>query len=61
VVWASRDLLAVGVNEAGPRQIQLPRRVHEVVDLYTGETVARDTAEFTTEFPARDTRLFLLR
>ncbi|MDX9980148.1 MAG: beta-galactosidase [Lentisphaeria bacterium] len=61
VVWASRDLLAVGVNEAGPRQIQLPRRVHEVVDLYTGETVARDTAEFTTEFPARATHLFLLR
>ncbi|MBT7302224.1 MAG: hypothetical protein HN849_22035 [Victivallales bacterium] len=61
VVWASRDLLAVGVAKGGPRQIRLPRRVGRVIDLYTGKTIARNTAEFTTDFPARATRLFLLR
>jgi hypothetical protein len=61
VVWASHDLVAVGVKEKGPRTIHLPRRARQVVDLYTGETVARDANEFTTDFADRATRLFLLQ
>lgn len=61
VVWACRDLVAVGVKEAGPRQVRLPRRVARVVDLYTGQTVAENATEFTTDFADRATRIFLLR
>ncbi len=35
VVWASRDLLAVSVHQAGPRTIHLPRTA-DVSDLYEG-------------------------
>ena len=61
VVWASRDLVAVGVATAGEREIRLPRRVGQVLDLYTGEIMARDADTFRTDFPACATRLFLLR
>ncbi len=61
VVWACHDLVAVCVKDAGSRQIRLPRQVAQVVDLYTGRTVAENATEFTTDFADRATRIFLLR
>jgi hypothetical protein len=61
VVWASHDMVAISVKDGGSRQIQLPRRAKEVLDLYTGRAVARNTASFATDFAPRATRVFLLR
>lgn len=61
VVWACHGLVAVSVKDAGSRQIRLPRRAAQVVDLYTGQTVAENATEFTTDFADRATRIFLLR
>ena len=60
VVWASHDLVAVCVKDAGHRTVHLPAR-RDVTDLYTGATVARGTASFAAEFGDRATRVFRLR
>jgi hypothetical protein len=59
IVWASRDLLAVSVNQAGPRTIRLPRPCI-VTDLWSGQTVARDADHFVVDIPERGTALFRL-
>ncbi|MCX5757821.1 MAG: hypothetical protein NTU83_04820, partial [Candidatus Hydrogenedentes bacterium] len=59
IVWAGRDLLAVSVNEGGPRTIRLPRP-YIVTDLWSGQTVARDTDHFIVDIPGRGTALFRL-
>ena len=59
IVWASRDLLAVSVNAAGQRTVRLPRPCR-VVDLWTGQDVAENAAEFTVEVPEKGTSLFRL-
>jgi hypothetical protein len=60
VVWASRDLVAISVQQPGPRTIHLPRAA-DVSDLYAGSVVARGARSFSAEFKDRSTRVFVLR
>lgn len=60
VVWASHDLLAVCVKDGGPRSIRLPRTA-DVQDLYSGKTIGSGLSSFTTDFPDRSTRVFVLK
>lgn len=57
VVWASKELLAVCVKEAGSRTVRLPAKA-DVRDLYSGEVVGRGVDAFTVDFADRATRLF---
>ena len=59
VVWASKDLMAVCVKEAGKRVVRLPRKAN-VHDLYSGEVVGKDVDFFKANFAARTTRVFVL-
>jgi len=59
VVWASRNLLAVSVLEAGPRTVRLPRKSN-VRDLYTGRALAAGVRKFRAEFAEKSTRVFVL-
>jgi hypothetical protein len=61
VIYASRELLGVHTVSGGARRFQLPRAAHEVVDLFAGKTVARDTAAFEVELPPASTALYLLK
>lgn len=58
VVWASRNLLAVCVHQAGTRRIRLPR-TSAVRDLYTGEEIAGATDSFEAPFAQYATRVFV--
>lgn len=60
VVWASRDLLAVCVKEAGRRTIRLPDP-RTVSDLYTGQEIAAHVTSFEADFGDRATRVFRLK
>jgi len=60
VVYASRGLLAVSVNEAGRRTIRLPRPA-DVYDLYENREVGRNLTSFTADLPAAGTRLYRLQ
>jgi len=59
VVWASHDLLAVSVKEAGKRVIRLPRKAN-VRDLYSGERIGKHITAFEADFADRATRVFVL-
>jgi len=59
IVWASHDLLAISVNQPGPRDVRLPRP-RRVVDLWTGQVVAEHADTFTTDVPENGTALFRL-
>ncbi len=59
VVYANRSLLAVNVNEGGPRTIRLPRPAR-VTELFSGKVLGEGLREFTTEIPATGTLLFHL-
>ncbi len=60
VVWASHDLLAVSVKDAGPRTVHLPRQA-SVTDVYSGHSVAESARSFQAEFADRQTLLWRLR
>ena len=60
VVWASHDLVGVSVLEAGKRTIHLPRTAR-VSDLYEGTDLGPASSSFDAQFPARGTRVFVLR
>jgi hypothetical protein len=60
VIWASRDLLAVSVHQAGPRTIRLPRTA-DVSDLYDGSVIAGGVDSFQADFADRSTRVFVLQ
>jgi hypothetical protein len=60
VVWATKQLLAVCVKDAGPRKITLPRKA-DVSDLYTGEKVATGVDSFEADFADRATRVFVVK
>jgi hypothetical protein len=57
VVWASRQLLAVCVNNGGKRTIRLPRAA-KVRDLYRGTEIFDGATSFQVDFAPRTTRLF---
>ncbi|MCP4644586.1 MAG: hypothetical protein GY851_29350 [bacterium] len=56
IVWASRGILAISVNEAGPRTVRLPAP-RRVTDLWTGKAVADNADTFTIDIPAGGTAL----
>ncbi|HPS09121.1 MAG TPA: beta-galactosidase [Kiritimatiellia bacterium] len=58
VVWASKELLAVCVKDAGTRTVRLPAKA-DVHDLYSGEIVGQDVEAFTVDFKDRATRVFV--
>ena len=60
VVWASRDLVAISVQQPGTRTIHLPRAA-DVSDLYQAAEIARGVRSFSAEFKDRSTRVFVLR
>jgi hypothetical protein len=57
VMWATRELLAVTVNEAGKRTITLPGPA-KVTDLYAGTVVSEHTTTFEADLPAAGTKLY---
>ncbi|MFA6562719.1 MAG: beta-galactosidase [Verrucomicrobiia bacterium] len=59
VVWASRQLLAVSVKEAGARNITLPRKAN-VRDLYRGTKIGDGVVSFDVNFEDRATRVFVV-
>ena len=61
VVYSNEKLLAVHTAKGGAKQISLPNPVQEIVELYSGKTVALDTDKFIYEFQTPDTALFELR
>ncbi len=56
VVWASHDLLAVTVKDAGTRHITLPSPA-KVTNLYSGQVLTTGGREFDVELPASGTVL----
>jgi hypothetical protein len=58
VVWASRNLLGISVNEAGARTIRLPREA-DVRALYTGETIGARVRCFEADSRDRATRVLV--
>ena len=58
VVWASKELVAVCVKDAGKRTVRLPAKA-DVRDLYSGEIVGQDVEAFTVDFKDRATRVFV--
>jgi hypothetical protein len=59
VVWASRSLLAVCVQQPGKRTIKLPRKAN-VRDLYTGAEIGKGMEQFEADFADHATRVFVL-
>lgn len=60
VIWASRQLVAVCVNQGGQRTIRLPSQ-RRVQDLYTGQKIVSGVTEFRADFAPRQTRVFVIR
>jgi hypothetical protein len=58
VIYANRDLLGVHTVSGGPRLFRLPGVVRDVVDLFQGRSVARDTDAFEVTLPAASTTLY---
>lgn len=58
VLYASRDLLGVHTVAGGRRTFRLPRRVEVVRDLFTGKTIARNTASFTVTLAPASSELY---
>lgn len=59
VVWASEQMVAVCVKDAGKRTVRLPKK-RDVRDLYSGEVVGKGVASFEADFSDRATRVFVL-
>ncbi len=59
VVWASKELLAVCVKDAGKRTVRLPKQA-TVRDLYSGEVVGKGADAFEADFADRATRVFVV-
>ena len=57
VVYANNNFMSIHVPEAGKRTIKLPRRVEQIVDLYTGQELVRNTDRISVNFAKNDSRL----
>jgi hypothetical protein len=57
VLYVDRLFLALHTRAAGAKRIALPRE-SDVVDLFTGEIIARDSRGFTVDLPAGVTRIY---
>jgi hypothetical protein len=58
VLYANRSLLGIHTLSGGKRLVKLPRRAEAVIDMFTGRTLARDTAEIDIVLEPRSTELF---
>jgi hypothetical protein len=58
VLTADRSLVGIHTLSGGKRVIRLPRCAPEVVDVFTGEILARDAAEIDVVLKPRSTALF---
>ena len=61
VVYANERLLAVHTASGGKKQITLPCVHGEIIELYSGKTIAVGTNTFNYKFENPDTALFELR
>ncbi|MBQ5984651.1 MAG: hypothetical protein IJL56_06725 [Bacteroidales bacterium] len=59
-VFANERLLTIHCKEGGERTVRLPRKVSQVVDLFTGEVVAKKAKSFKVNFASPDIRLYEL-
>jgi hypothetical protein len=59
LVYANNDFLAIHTNRAGPREIKL-RKATDVVDVFTGEIIAKNTNKFLVELRQYETVLYHL-
>ena len=57
-VFANERLLSIHCMEGGMRTVSLPRKAAKVVDLFSGEVVAKRAKSFKVEFASPDTRLY---
>ena len=57
-VFAKEGFLAVHTKDGGEKTVRLRTKAANVVDLLSGETIARDADSFRTIFASPDTRLF---
>ena len=57
-VYANERLVCVHTKDGGPKEIKLPGKAREVVELLSGKTVAKRSSSFTYHFDTPDTRLF---
>lgn len=57
VLFANTDFVAFHVVIAGRKKIVLPKKC-DVVDIFSGEVIARDCDEFTFSAELHDSRLF---
>jgi hypothetical protein len=59
-VYANQSLLALFVDQGGPRTIRLPERA-TVEDLFSGVTVAEGATEFRVDMVGEATRIWRIR
>lgn len=59
-VYANEKLLAIHVKEGGSKVVSLPRKYRQVIDLVTGEVVAKNMSSFTYAFRSPETVIFQL-
>ena len=59
VVWASKEMVAVCVKDAGKRTVRLPEKA-DVRDLYSGEVIGKNVDSFVADFADRATRVFVV-
>lgn len=57
-LYASRDVVSIHANHAGRKTIRLPQ-ICDVVDVFSGEVVAREANSFEITMDAFETRVFL--
>lgn len=57
---ANEKLLCVTTKEGGKKTVHLPRKCAKIVELYTGQVVAKNTDKFGYNFKSPDTALFEL-
>ena len=57
-VFANERLLSIHCKEGGLRTVSLPKKAAQVIDLLSGEVVAKRKKAFTVDFASPDTRLY---
>jgi len=57
VVYANSNFMSIHVPHAGKRVIKLPRRAEQIVDLFSGQVIGRNTDKVNVDFKKNDTRL----
>ncbi len=60
-VFAKEGFLAVHMKDGGEKTVRLRTKSDKVVDLLSGETIARDADSFSVKFASPDTRLFSIK